>query len=280
MNKYYCIINVRDSVDHIADVLDSLMEQSLPPNKIVVVNDGSSDGTEKILAEYEKKYPDLIELMHTQSKTRDYKRIPKLWNMALREGYEYHMIGAGDVTYEKDYAKKLLEKMDKDHDLVITSGDYEPFTANMAHGGGRFVRQDFFYDTYDDGKYPYIIGYESEILIRARMAKKKTQIFNDIVFYHLDALGYGHNFVEFGYSMRSCGCHPLWAVMRCFVSMRQHHIGIKGGFNMLKYYITYKPSKEGYYSMFEPELRDYMYNYQKGLIKQYLKRILGKRTKL
>jgi glycosyltransferase involved in cell wall biosynthesis len=260
MNKYYCFFPVRDGIQTIGKVMDSLIQQSFKPSKIIVVDDGSTDGTSEILSQYKTKYPDLIEIIRTGSTTRDYKRLPKLWNMSLRDGYEYHMIGAGDVSYEKDYAKKILEYMDNDKNIVVASGDYKPFTSNSPHGAGRFVRQDFFHDIYKDGKYPLIVGYESEILVRVMMKVKKMKTFNNIKFEHLDKLGHGHSFSEFGYGMRSLGYNPAWCVLRCLIDTKR--FGLKGTYNIFKSYVTYRPQKSGYYSMFDKELRNFMTKYQ------------------
>lgn len=260
MDKYYCFFPVRDGVEHIEEVMDSLINQSVPPSLIIVVDDGSTDGTSEILEQYKTKHSKLIEIIRTENKTRDYKRLPELWNVSLKEGYEYHMIGAGDVSYEKDYAKKILEYMDNDHEIVMASGDYEPFTAQSPHGAGRFVRQDFFYNCYKDNKYPLTIGYESEILVRAMMKNKKSKIYNDVIFNHLDELGHGHNFSEFGYSMRALGYHPLWCFSRCLIDIKR--LGFKGAFGMFKSYVTYKPEKTGYYSLFDEDVRKFMKNYQ------------------
>ena len=114
MNKtYYHFFCVRDSEESISDVMNSIINQSYKPEKIIAVDDGSSDKTSDILDEYKNKFPKLIEVIHTDSKTRDYSRIPKLWNMCLRSEYDFHMVGAGDVVYEKDYAKKLLNTIKK-----------------------------------------------------------------------------------------------------------------------------------------------------------------------
>lgn len=260
LELYYCFLPVRDVVNHIEKVMDSLIDQSVKPSKIIVVDDGSTDGTSEILLKYKNKYNNLVQIIRTENKTRDYKRLSELWNMCLLKDYKYHMIGAGDVSFEKDYAKKILERMEANEDIVIASGDFVPFRSQSPHGGGRFVRQDFFYDTFKDGKYSLIIGYESEILVRAMMKYKKTRIYNDIIFDHLDTLGHNHNFSEFGYSMRTLGYHPLWCLARCLIDINV--LGWRGSFNMFKSYIMFKPDKTGYYSMFDPEIRRFMHNYQ------------------
>jgi glycosyltransferase involved in cell wall biosynthesis len=41
----------------IAAAIDSVLEQTHPPERIIVVNDGSTDATEKIVLDIKKKSP-------------------------------------------------------------------------------------------------------------------------------------------------------------------------------------------------------------------------------
>jgi glycosyltransferase involved in cell wall biosynthesis len=165
--NYYCFFPVRDGQDSINQVMDSLVNQTLQPKEIIVVEDGSTDNTSKILSNYEKEYPEMVRIIHTGSKTRDYRRIPKLWNMCLKKDYDYHMIGAGDCIFEREYAEKILTKFEENPNLVLCSGDFGTRKSTFPHGSGRFVKQSYFFKHYD--RYPEIIGYESEIIFRAKI---------------------------------------------------------------------------------------------------------------
>jgi len=267
MNKYYAHFPVKDAIEHIGSVLESLINQSLPPSKIVIVDDGSVDGTSDVLKQYKEKYPNLIQVIRNESTTRDFARIPHLWNKALQTGYEYQMVAAGDVTYEKDYAKKIIEKMEE-NDLVIASGDYEPFTANAPHGAGRFIKQSFFDLAYPSGKYSTVLGYETEMLTRVSMNNMKYKLYNGIVFNHLDKLGHSHNFVEWGYGMKSLGYHPIWVLGRC-VSVAKT-IGLKSAITMFKSYLTYKSGESNYYSYLPEDVRAFTRKEQIDKIKRIL----------
>lgn len=272
MKTYYHFFCVRDSEESIGDVMESIINQSYKPEKICVVNDGSSDKTGQILDEYKKKFPNLINIIHTDSKTRDYSRIPKLWNMCLTKEYDFHMIGAGDVVYEKDYAKKLMQKLEENPKLVICSGDHKPFRTKVPHGGGRFVRQSFFFENYK--KYYEIMGYESEILFRALLQGYDVKVFNDVILEHREELGHGHNFEEFGRGMKALGYHPLYVLGRCLLEFsKRDGIKRKGVFNMFFKYITYKPADSGYFTLFPKNIRKEIYNYQKKHMVKRLKKI-------
>lgn len=61
MEKYKVsvIVPAYNSAQFIAQTLDNLLAQSLKEIEIVVVNDGSSDNTEEIIREYERKYDNI-----------------------------------------------------------------------------------------------------------------------------------------------------------------------------------------------------------------------------
>jgi glycosyltransferase involved in cell wall biosynthesis len=46
------VMAVRDGEQYLAEALDSILEQSVPPDEIVVVDDGSVDGTPSVLSSY------------------------------------------------------------------------------------------------------------------------------------------------------------------------------------------------------------------------------------
>ena len=268
--SYYHLFCVRDSKNSIDKVMKSLLDQSIPPNEIIVVDDGSTDGTSEILESFQEEFPNIITIYKTQNKTRDYSRIPTLWNMCLKKNYDFHMVGAGDVSYEKKYAEKLLEKFENDSELAICSGDVHPFIGKAPHGGGRFVRQSFFFKYYD--KYSEIMGYESEILHRALIKGYKIEVFNDVKMEHHEKLGGKHNFEEFGRGMKSLGYHPAYVMGRCFLEfVKNNNVGRKGAMNMFWKYITYKPQAQGYFSQFPEDIRKEISDYQSKKIKQFLK---------
>ena len=64
--KYYIIIPAYNEEAFIALTLQSLVEQTVLPNKLVVVNDNSTDKTAEIVLEYASKYP-FIELVNKKS---------------------------------------------------------------------------------------------------------------------------------------------------------------------------------------------------------------------
>lgn len=268
---WYCFFPVRDGEDTIRRVMDSLVNQTYKPSRITIAEDGSSDGTAAILKEFEDAFPGMVRVIHTGSKTRDYKRLVKLWNMSLERGFDYHMIGAGDCIFGRDYAEKILSRMEEEPDLVIASGRHAG-NELAPTGGGRFVRQSWFYENYE--AYPEIMGYESEIMYRAMLGGYGIKVFDEH-YEHADQLGHSHNFSEFGQGMRALGYHPLYVLARCVLSFSNPNFTRRGVFNMFWKYLTYRPEATGYYSMFPKDVRDNIRRYQAEKIRRRLGRIFG-----
>lgn len=66
--KYYVIIPAYNEAAFLGDLLDSLMQQSLPPSRVIIVDDNSTDATSKIASAYCQKY-DEIDLINRNSKS-------------------------------------------------------------------------------------------------------------------------------------------------------------------------------------------------------------------
>ncbi|GEM55583.1 glycosyl transferase family 2 [Flavobacterium branchiophilum NBRC 15030 = ATCC 35035] len=64
--KYYIVIPAHNEARFIGQTLESIVQQTILPTKVVVVNDHSTDQTANIVLEYAKKHP-FISLTTTQS---------------------------------------------------------------------------------------------------------------------------------------------------------------------------------------------------------------------
>lgn len=274
---YLAIVFGRNGNKSIAKTLDSLLAQTICPRRINVIDDGSTDGMLETVRRYEREYPNLIRVQETGSKTPDFSRLPLLWNMGMERDHDFHLILPSDASLGvKYYAERMLKIMDEDPDLVICSGDWGPMNSKAPHGGGRFVRQDFFNRYYPNG-YPRILGYESEILERAIVSGKHLKILNDVEILHADALGHSHNFREFGYGMKCLGYYPPYALARvAWDFFNNKTVGKRGTLNMLKYYLLFSPKAEGYYSKFPEDIRNAVRQRQKKMLSDAIKSLTRK----
>ena len=262
---YNVLIPVRNGEATIGDTMDSVLGQSLLPAAVAVVDDGSTDGTAGILARYGEEHPGLVRVMRTGSATTDFTRIPRLLNMCLERGHDYHMMGAGDCRLAADYAEIVLGRMEGDARVAAASGHYGGGAPpHDPHGAGRFVRQSWFFSEYD--RYPERVGFEPEVVFRARLSGMRADVYPEARYDHLASLGRGHNFSEFGHSMRALGYHPLYALGRCAKSLLLGDIPRRGALNMLWQYASYRPAAAGYYAPHPAEFRRRVRRLQAGAL--------------
>lgn len=265
MGTYFAIVTCRNSQDTIADALESINGQTLRPEFMIVIDDGSSDKTHDILEKLRKKLMTLY-IITNPDLGYDISRVVQNWNEALKQTKElekpttdYHMIAADDTVYSRDYAEKVTSFLDSNPSVAIASGSYSKDKHVMPHGAGRFVRSTFFQSAMWSGLYPERMGYESAILYEANRCHYSFTVIPEAKFEHLRPLGTSHKFYEFGASMRTLGYHPLFALGRFFKYFITGEItGRMGATYMLYYYLTYAPKSIGYNRMYEPSIRKFI----------------------
>jgi glycosyltransferase involved in cell wall biosynthesis len=276
VGSYFAIVTCRNSENEIENAIISLLKQTIVPKYIIVVDDGSTDGTHRIL-ERLKSSTDKIHLITNPDLGYDIGRVVKNWNSAIGlarkqnlEKTDYHMISTDDTQYEESYSEKIMQEMDSDDKIAISSGNYDNNSYSTPHGAGRFVRNSFFEEFL--GLYPEKMGYESVILQISLYQGFKNLVNNNARFSHTRPLGANHHFYEFGASMRTLGYHPLFVLGRfvqCFVTGQP--MGRMGALLMLYHYLSYNPKQVGYDSMYDPEIRKAIRTRQRMRIMQLLR---------
>lgn len=123
--KISVIIPAYNVEKYFRQCLDSILGQTIQELEIIIINDGSSDGTQQIIDEYASSYPDKIIAVNQPNKGQSSAR-----NHGLQyvRGKYLAFIDADDYIYN-DYFETLLLEAEKNHsDLVICS--YEKFDNN------------------------------------------------------------------------------------------------------------------------------------------------------
>jgi glycosyltransferase involved in cell wall biosynthesis len=276
VGSYFAIVTCRNSENEIENAIISLLKQTIVPKYIIVVDDGSTDGTPRILERLKSNNEGLY-LITNPDLGYDIGRVVKNWNSAISlarklslEKTDYHMISTDDTHYEASYSEKIMEKMDSDDKIAISSGNYDNNSYSTPHGAGRFVRNSFFEEFLE--LYPEKMGYESVILQMSLYHGFKNLVNNDARFSHTRPLGANHHFYEFGASMRTLGYDPLFVLGRfaqCFVTGRP--MGRMGALRMFYHYLSYNPKQVGYDSMYDPEIRKAIRTRQRTRIMQILR---------
>jgi poly-beta-1,6-N-acetyl-D-glucosamine synthase len=127
--NYVIISPVRDEEKHIQQTMDSVIGQSLRPLEWIIVDDGSTDGTGKILEEYCGRH-DWIKVVRRKNKgnRRAGGRVIQVFN----DGYNVITDGSWDfivkldcdLSFKPDFFEMLLGEFMRDEQLGIASGVY------------------------------------------------------------------------------------------------------------------------------------------------------------
>lgn len=275
MGTYNVIMTCRNSEKDIGAAILSLINQSIKPEYVVVIDDGSTDNTPAILKEI-KSINNNVYVITNPDLGYDIGRVVVNWNRAIKLAKElnlqqtdYHMISSDDTQYEHQYAEKIMKYMDSDPLIAIASGKYDNGVPSKPRGAGRFVRNSFFLSVH--GYYPEKMGFESVILYSALQNRLKYSVIHEARYVHTRLLGSNHHFYDWGASMRTLGYHPIFAFSR-FIKyfLFGKPIGRLGALRMLYYYLSYKPKDEGYDSMYDPKLRKFIRVMQLKRIKRYI----------
>ena len=121
--KYSIIVSTFNSEKHIVKCIDSLVNQTVKNMEIIIVDDGSIDGTKKILDKYEKKYKFLKVIYQPHNGPA----------MARRVGIKnasgaYCAVVDSDDWVEKNMLKRIecIINENKDIELIKFKFRYEP----------------------------------------------------------------------------------------------------------------------------------------------------------
>lgn len=103
------IVPVYNDEDSIEICLRTLISQNYPVKEIIVINDGSTDGTEDVLSRMLKEYPSL------QIFSTKHSGITKARNTGISYSKgDIIFFGEGDAIYKQNYIKNAVELLTKD----------------------------------------------------------------------------------------------------------------------------------------------------------------------
>jgi glycosyltransferase involved in cell wall biosynthesis len=128
MNRRYVLISpCRDEADYMRQTLDSVSAQSIVPQKWVIVDDGSTDGTARILSEYAQRYPWITVITR---KDRGRRAVgPGVvdafyagYDSINPDGYDYFCKLDLDLRLPPRYFEILMQRMQADPRIGTCSG--------------------------------------------------------------------------------------------------------------------------------------------------------------
>ena len=235
--SYVLITPARDEAQFIELTLKSVVAQTARPLKWVIVSDGSTDGTDEIVARYAAQHP-WIELLQMPGRRERHFAGKAL---AFNAGYtkmrdlKYEAIGNldGDISFDEGFFAFLLQKLADDPALGLvgapfkeTSGqtyDYRFTSLENVSGACQLFRRQCLeeiggYVPVEEG------GVDHVALITAKMKGWKTRTFTEKASVHHRKMGTGRHgsltvWFKQGAKDYAFGNHPVWEILRSFFQM-------------------------------------------------------------
>lgn len=114
MSKVSIIVPVYNTADKLERCLDSLVNQTNEDIEIVIINDGSTDNSEKIIKKYEEKHKDIISYYSKQN-----EGVAKTRNFGIEKAKsDYILFVDSDDYIDKTLIEKLKPYIDKNIDMI------------------------------------------------------------------------------------------------------------------------------------------------------------------
>ena len=252
---YVLISPARNEERLIEKTIQSMITQTCLPRKWVIVNDGSTDGTESVVSKYLPEHP-WIELVNLPVR-RDRSFAGKVFafNAGLErvKGLEYEVLGNldSDTSFVPDYLEFLLAKFQQDAHLGVAgtifredgySSGADSFEGqNHVAGGCQLFRRACFEQI--GGYIPNRAGGIDWIAVTtARMKGWTTRSFREKYFYHYRSLGTAErsllaSMFSYGEKDYYLGGHPLWELFRVtYRAVKKPYV--VGGLALLAGYVS------------------------------------------
>lgn len=239
--KYAVIICARNEEKYIGDCLESVAFQSVHPEAVVVVDDGSQDNT-YALAQYHRTLFKRLRVVRRGD--RGYSALgtalmADTYNTGLkilnRLDWDYLLILGADTWIPRDYVETLFNEITPD--LGVVSGRYPGIREEYAAATGRFIRREVMHELGD--LLPRTHAWESCVPFCARYMGYKIRSF-PVEIRNMRPPGTPHaNYFGRGRAMKELGYTLPYTVARFFRFLKLRRI--KDALQMLTGYIIHKP---------------------------------------
>jgi glycosyltransferase involved in cell wall biosynthesis len=251
--KYVLVTPARNEAGFIGETLESVVAQTVLPERWVIVDDGSTDGTAEIVEKYATRHPWIELLRRSQRPERSFAGKAHAFNAGFERirSLPFEVIGNldADISFEPDYFEFLLGKFCQLPQLGVAGtpmreANYHALKDSFYNdrdvfGACQLFRRQCFEEV--GGYTPIKWGGIDWIAVRtARLKGWQTTSFNEKFFFHHRPMGATESNTwkaKFDYGRKDyfLGNHPLWQVFRVtFQMMRRPYI--VGGLVLLSGY--------------------------------------------
>ena len=252
--KYVLITPAHNEEKFITKTLDSMVAQTLPPQRWIIVDDGSTDRTAEIVENYAQRFAWIELVRRPQRQDRSFAGKAHAFNMGLERvrSLEFDVIGNldADISFDPDYFEFLLGKFGESPRLGVAGttmreAKHDALKDTFYHfrdvfGACQLFRRECFDEV--GGYTPIKWGGIDWIAVRtARLKGWETRSFPDKIFFHHRPMGETEGNVwkaRFDYGRKDyfLGNHPAWQVFRVGYQMLKRPY-VLGGLTLAAGYV-------------------------------------------
>jgi biofilm PGA synthesis N-glycosyltransferase PgaC len=238
VTRYVIITPLRDEEEHVVATIQSVTRQTILPSEWVLVDDGSTDATGKIIDQHATQFP-WIQVVHRPN--RGFRKPGGGVMEAFYAGYdalerndwEFVVKLDGDLTFSSDYFEKCFERFSRDPQLGIGGGEI----YHRLEGGGLKVEANPTFHVrgatkiYRRGCWEAIgglipaAGWDTIDEVKANMLGWRTYSFKELRLLHHRFTGSAEGLLEdrvkHGAACYVSGYHPLFVTASCVFRLVQ-----------------------------------------------------------
>jgi biofilm PGA synthesis N-glycosyltransferase PgaC len=237
MKQYVIVTPVRDEEKYVKATIESVVGQTTLPSEWVIVDDGSTDNTGKIIDQYATQFP-WMNVVHRLN--RGYRKSGGGVVEAFYEGYnalrcrdwEFIVKLDGDLTFSPDYFERCFEHFSMQPRLGIGGGEiYHSRCGELqleanprfhVRGATKIYRKDCWEAIGGLWAAP---GWDTIDEVKANMLGWKTYSFPELRLLHHRFTGTAEGLlrdrVKHGMACYVTGYHPLFVSAKCVARLVQ-----------------------------------------------------------
>ncbi len=241
--RYVLVTPARNEEAFIEATIQSVVAQTVRPERWVIVSDGSSDGTDAIVKRYCTQHAWIELLRMPERRDRQFAAKANCFaaGFARLQSVEFDLVGNldADITMGPDYYEFLLARFAERPRLGVAgtpfvedaaqpdAHSYAHGAANLTHVSGacQIFRKQCFAEV---GGYVPIKGGAIDwiAVTTARMKRWETRTFLERVCFHHRKIGTGNHsplMARFHYGRKAyyVGGHPVWETLRGIFQFRE-----------------------------------------------------------
>lgn len=256
MLRYVLITPARNEEGYIEKTIESMVAQTVLPDRWLLIDDGSDDRTPKIMQQAAQDYSWIEAMKMPAHRDRSFAAKATCFNEGYRRlgELDFDVIGNldADISFEKDYLEFLLNQFVEDPALGVAGTTFQEEDgydsgkdsfegAVHVAGGCQVFRRECFEQV--GGFVPNKAGGVDWIAVTtARMLGWKTRSFKEKSFFHHRSLGTAERrrlpaLFSYGEKDYYLGNHPVWELFRVLYRMGKRPF-ITGGLALSAGYLA------------------------------------------